>query len=154
MSEVIASPLVRFHYNVPDRMAYVCDMLRKAARRRLGASVVAPPEILALISRRLWTCDDQAFIPHRIVPGGGGRLPADELDAIWLVQALADQPRCQPVVINLTDQPLVELEGANTLVEVVPLDADERDAGRRRWKQYASQGWKVEPVDALAGADS
>ena len=65
-----------------------------------------------------------------------------------------DQPLAQPVLINLRADPLGEALGAHTVVEVVPHDADERDAGRSRWKSYAHRDWKVEPVDASAGASS
>jgi DNA polymerase-3 subunit chi len=161
------STVVRFHYNVADRLGYVADMLAKASRRRLRAAVLGPAPALDALSRRLWTLDDTAFVAHRRW-SPGAQAPAARHERLWLLEQL-ELPGVPwpPVLIHLGGfgeaagreggealqdgalQPPAEVQ---TLVEVIALDADDRDAGRRRWKQYHALGYRVEPIDALSSA--
>ena len=172
-----AGPLVRFHFNVSDRLAYVHTMLSKTARRSLQVAVLGPRPLLDELSRRLWTTDDISFIAHQRWPGAGA--PASAHNRIWLIEVgrgggdgveadVDDEASAEsidgagdavfldaaasgvnaPVLINLSRKTPLQWPGLSTLVEVVPLDADERDAGRRRWKTYQAQGLTIESVDA------
>jgi DNA polymerase-3 subunit chi len=163
------SPVVRFHYNVADRLGYVADMLAKASRRRLPAVVLGPAPTLDALSRKLWTWNDTAFVAHRRW-SPGEPAPAARHERVWLIEQLQLPAVPWPsVLINLGDggEPGLVLggpglrggavslpPGVQTLVEVIALDADDRDAGRRRWKQYHGLGYRVEPVDALGSASS
>ena len=53
---------VEFHFNVPDRLVYACRLLRKAARKRVGVAVIAPPPTLDSFDRLLWTFGDTDFV--------------------------------------------------------------------------------------------
>jgi DNA polymerase-3 subunit chi len=150
---MLTSPQVRFHFNVPDRLGYVLRLLRKSMQQRLGATVLADAPLLDALSQRLWTWDDLSFIAHwRVRPGVAVRAPNHQ--RIWLLDDLALQARPQPVLIQLKAEPVEDVNefGAfEKLIDVVSLDADERDAGRRRWKAYQRQGWRVEAIDAQGG---
>jgi DNA polymerase-3 subunit chi len=166
----MSAPRVRFHFNVGDRLAYVHSMLSKTARLRLPASVLGPKEMLDELSRRLWTANDTSFIAHQRWPASPS--PSSQ-NRIWLIdvggdgvagldgghseeiavshshfEAAASAGVAAPVLINLSRRVPLGWPGLTTLVEVVPMDADERDAGRRRWKTYQAQGLTIEAVDA------
>jgi DNA polymerase-3 subunit chi len=134
---------VSFHFNVPDRLAYVCRLLRKATRLGAGVVVVAPTSTLADLDRVLWTFDALEFVPHLRLPSGA--VPAKRLaeTPVWLVESVADAPR-HDVLLNLDSNLPAGYEAFARVIEVVTADAKERAKARERWKQYAARGDSIE----------
>lgn len=130
---------VSFHFNVPDRLAYVCRLLRKATRLGASVVVVAPTSTLADLDRALWTFDALEFVPHLRLPPGTA--PANRLaeTPIWLVESVADAPR-HDVLLNLDSKLPAGYEAFARVIEVVTADAQERASARERWKQYTAHG--------------
>ena len=60
---------VEFHTSVTDPVAFAGRLLRRAARQGVRVQVTAPPEVLSLLDRNLWTAEAQDFVPHVRMPG-------------------------------------------------------------------------------------
>ena len=55
---------VAFHFNVPDKMNYVCRILRKASQAKARVVVSGPPKELQTLDEALWTFSPHSFIAH------------------------------------------------------------------------------------------
>lgn len=133
---------VDFHFNVPDRLAYSCRLLRKASRQGAGVAVAGPAAVLDALDRLLWTFEDTEFVPHLRL-GAEARVPPRlQSTPVWLVDA-AQQASHLPVLLNLNEQPADGFESFARLIEVVGSDPVEREAARRRWRHYASRGYSI-----------
>lgn len=141
---------VQFHFNVPDRLAYACRLLRKALRiGSSGVAVTAPAATLARLDRTLWTFEPGEFIPHVLVHGDGAPPPRLRRTPIWLVER-AEQAAHHPVLVHLGDAPAEGFESFPRLIEVVSTDAEEREAARARWKHYSARGYEIKKFEAAA----
>ncbi len=134
---------VSFHFNVPDRLAYACRLLRKATRQGAHVVVTAPSATLNLLDRSLWTFDPLEFVPHvRVMPGAA---PAPRLldTPVWLVEEASDAAR-REVLLNLGLEPPAGFESFARVIEIVSTDEHERSSGRQRWKHYATRGYDIQ----------
>lgn len=134
---------VAFHFNVPDRRAYACRLLRKAYRS--GARVVVTGESaqLAELDRLLWTFEALEFIPHWRGPTVD-ELPA-RLHATPVLLSTGHSARFgHDVLVNLgRDVPQAYTQYAR-VIEVVGRDDLDRDGARGRWRQYSAEGCPIE----------
>lgn len=134
---------VAFHFNVPDRRAYACRLLRKAYRS--GARVVVTGESaqLAELDRLLWTFEALEFIPHWRGPTVD-ELPA-RLHATPVLLSTGHSARFgHDVLVNLgRDVPQAYTQYAR-VIEVVGRDGLDRDGARVRWRQYSAEGCPIE----------
>ena len=55
---------VAFHFNVPDKMNYVCRLLRKATQAKARVVVAGPQQALQTLDEALWTLTPQSFVAH------------------------------------------------------------------------------------------
>lgn len=133
---------IQFHFNVPDRLAYACRLLRKATRSVAGVAVSGPWSTLSRLDRELWTFEDLAFLPHLLLRGG--QRPADRLreTPLWLVERAEDAAHL-PVLVHLGDEPAEGFESFQRLIEVVSGDEAEREAARSRWRHYKHRGYEI-----------
>ncbi len=143
---------VEFHTGVVDKLGAACRFLRNA--HAAGASVVVCGERAALdrLDSALWTFEPLSFLPHLRLKGTAcpptlARTPICLVDDPSAVAA-------RQVLLNVGP---AMVEGWNTferVVELVSGDADDADAGRQRWRQYAA--WPgidlVHPTRAAAGS--
>ncbi len=133
---------VEFHFNVADRLAYGCRLLRKASRRRVGVAVTAPAPILDALDRLLWTFADTDFVAH-IRVSAAAPVPAHlQSTPVWLVERSEDGGHL-PVLLNLGEEPADGFGSFERLIEIVSVDPAEREAGRQRWRHYASRGYSI-----------
>jgi len=134
---------VAFHFNVPDRRAYACRLLRKAYRA--GARVVVTGESaqLAELDRLLWTFEPLEFIPHWRGPSADG-LPV-RLQATPVLLTVDHSARFgHDVLVNLgRDVPHAYTQYAR-VIEVVGRDDFDREGARGRWRQYSAEGCTIE----------
>ena len=143
---------IHFHFNVPDRLAYACRLLRKALKRgSSGVAVCGPPTTLTRLDRTLWTFDPQEFIPHLMLRAGETPPPRLRRTPIWLVED-AQQGGHHPVLVHLGEEPVAGFESFSRLIEIVSTDDEGRDAARRRWKHYAGRGYAIEKYDVAGSA--
>jgi DNA polymerase-3 subunit chi len=133
---------VSFHFNVPDRLAYACRLLRKATRSGAHVVVAAPAATLMQLDRALWTFDPIEFVPHLRVAPGAAVAPRLRDTPLWLVEQTADAAR-HDVLLNLGPQPPLGFESFARVIEIVSTEDDERAAGRERWKHYAGRGYDI-----------
>ena len=139
---------VTFHSGVSDKLAYACRLLRKAYRSNARVVVSGPAETLARLDKLLWVFDDLEFIPHVharagvMVPRPLNRTP------IWLVDPGVAPPHNE-VLLQLGLEPSIDCEAFGRVIEVVSTEPADRDAARRRWRQYEARGHRI--VHHVAG---
>ena len=133
---------VEFHFNAADRLAYVCRLLRKAARQGAGVAVSAPLETLTRLDSLLWTFDPIEFVPHVRLRGDERVAPRLQATPVWLVES-AEQAAHHPVLVNLGAGAPTGFESFRRLIEVIGVHDDDRADGRMRWKHYASRGYPI-----------
>jgi DNA polymerase III subunit chi len=141
---------VQFHFNVPERMDYVCRLLRKAVKSQACVRVCGPEATLQQLDRQLWTFEPLDFVPHIYLKPGQVLPAALQITPILLQESLSDadaQSLPQHVLLNLGATVITGFEAFNRLIEVVSLDQFDRDAARVRWKYYADSGLEISRHD-------
>lgn len=140
---------VAFHFNVPDRRAYTCRLLRKAYRA--GARVVVTGESaqLAELDRLLWTFEALEFIPH------WRGASADELPARFQATPVLLSPGHSArfghdVLVNLGQDVPQAYTQYQRVIEIVGRDDLDRDGARGRWRQYSAEGCSIERHEVRA----
>jgi DNA polymerase-3 subunit chi len=136
---------VAFHFNAPDKLAYACRLLRKAAGIGARVAVTAEAEFLQRLDTALWTFSPLDFVAHATVRQGPALL---EASPVALVDSALDAPY-QQVLLNLGDKVPEGFERFERLIEVVTLDEADRLRARDRWKHYASRGYAIERKDLV-----
>jgi DNA polymerase-3 subunit chi len=142
---------VSFHFNVPDRMAYACRLLRKAVRRGARVVVAAPETVLSRFDRHLWVFEPLDFVPHVHAQAGRAVAPRLQDTPVWLTAQVQDAPH-QEVLLNLGDELVPGFESFQRVVELVSVDGPDRTAGRSRWKHYADRGYAITRHDVAGEA--
>ena len=132
---------VTFHFNVPDKLAYACRLLRKATGAGSRVVVTGEPELLRSLDTELWTFSPLDFIAHC----HQGEAEPAMLAASPVV--LAPVPRGTPhqeVLVNLGGPVPEGFERFERLIELVSVDEPDRLAARTRWKHYADRGYAIQ----------
>lgn len=142
---------VTFHFKVPDRLQYVCRLLRKAYRAGVSATVAADAATLERLDRLLWTFDAQSFVPH--VRALADLPPEAHLvdTPLWLVESLDQGPASHRVLVQLHDVLPVGVDRFDRIHEVVSLEPDVLEPARARWRAHAAAGRRMVRHDATAG---
>ena len=55
---------IGFHFNMPDKLAYACRLLRKAYAAGGPVGVVGPAPAIEALDTELWRFSALDFIPH------------------------------------------------------------------------------------------
>lgn len=131
---------IAFHFNVRDKLAYACRLLRKAWRTGAQVGAVGRDEWLADLDRALWSFEPLEFVPHARV--GRASEPVAALTRLWLAATPSELPH-QSVLVNFGDEVPAGFERFERLIEVVTTDEADRLAGRRRWKYYSDRGYAI-----------
>jgi len=133
---------ITFHSGVPDKLAYACRLLRKAYRSNARVVASGPADTLGRLDKLLWVFDDLEFIPH-VHARAGATLPrAMASTPIWLVDAGVAPPH-NDVLLQLGLEPQLDCEAFARVIEVVSNEPADRDAARRRWRQYEARGYRI-----------
>ncbi len=142
---------VAFHFNVPDKLHYVCRVARKVLRHGQRLVITGPPDTLAHLDELLWQLTRQDFIAHCTAQA------SEELLAASPVLLLTDlsQTRHHQVLLNLGDTIPVGFEKFERLIEVVSADDEtDRQHARTRWRGYSSQGYDIVRHDLTLHKDA
>lgn len=122
-----------------EPLLLVCELAKKAVASGQPCLVLCAslPQAEAL-DDLLWSFDEDAFVPHKIV--GSDDEDGDEDVEVLLVPPGADaSPR--PLLVNLRDTPV---EGDfQRVLEVVPPDPAAREPLRQRWRAYQARGFTL-----------
>jgi DNA polymerase-3 subunit chi len=131
---------VAFHFGAPDKLAYVCRLLRKAASA--GARVVAVVEgpMASVLDQALWALAPVAFVPH-VGPQAEPR--AQTRSAVVLVTPEEPLPQGFGVLVNLASEVPSDFQRFARVIEVVSLDDTDRQQARQRWKHYQQLGYAI-----------
>ncbi len=141
---------IQFHFNVSDRLAYACRLLRKALRTVSGISVLGEAEELARLNRQLWTFEPAEFLPHLLLRTGAPPAAQGDITPLWLLTDLVLSPPQHSVLVNLGAAPVSGFDRFARLVEVVSTQANDREAARSRWRHYAALGYAIEKFEVGA----
>jgi len=133
---------VSFYTGVADRLPYLCRLLRKAQQSGAQVGVVGPAHLLERLDAALWSFEPTEFVPHlRLTPG---QAPAPALAATPIVLSEAVSALAhREVLLNLGNEVPEGFEAFARVLEVVSLDAAQKQAGRARFKFYKEQGFEV-----------
>ena len=134
---------IEFHFNVPDKLAYGCRLLRKAHSSGACITVTAESGLLAELDALLWGFGATEFVPHCTETAPATTLA---VTPIVLTGAPANAPH-QDVLVNLGSQVPAGFEGFRRFIEVVSLSPEDMQIGRRRWKHYAARGYALKKHD-------
>lgn len=131
---------VAFHFNAPDKLGYACRLVRKAWGN--GAQVVVTGEegFLRELDLALWSFSALDFLPHCHAAAQGQRVQSRS--PIVLASAPPSAPHRQ-VLVNLGASVPEGFERFERLIEVVSVEPDDRQQGRRRWRHYKDRGYAV-----------
>ncbi len=135
---------IAFHFNVPDKLAYSCRLLRKAYLSGARVAVTAEPEVLAELDALLWSFSSAQFLPH--CAAATACVATRTATPIVLATSLADCPQHE-ILVNLGQGIPAGFEGFERFIEVVALSPEDVVAGRSRWKHYAARGYALKRHD-------
>ena len=130
---------IAFHFNAPDRLAYVCRLLRKAVAAEAQLVVVGPPDQLDRLDSDLWTFSASDFVPHCRAQAEPEVLSASPV----VLAADTDGLSYRQVLVNLGDDVPAGFERFERVIEVVGLNDSDRQLARNRWRHYADRGYAI-----------
>lgn len=143
---------VEFHSGVSDKLGFACRLLRKAQQQGKRVCVFGAAELLRALDERLWSFEPLSFVAHaRLGPGREPSATLADATRIWLVEPGAAAPH-QDIALNLGAQALPDAAAWARVIDVVADDADDRAAGRRRWRAYEAQGCSIQHHPRTAAA--
>ena len=130
---------IAFHFNAPDRLEYVCRLLRKAVAADAQLVVVGPPDQLDRLDSDLWTFSATDFVPHCRAQAEPELVAASPVVLATQIEGL---PHRQ-VLVNLGVEVPTGFERFERVIEVVGLDDTDRQLARTRWRHYADRGYTM-----------
>lgn len=134
---------VAFHFNVPDKLAYSCRLLRKAWGSGARVVVTGEPDTLGRLDQMLWTFSPLEFVPHCQLGASAATVAATP---VLLAHSLDACPHHE-VLVNLGQQVPDGFERFERFIELVTLADDDRAAARSRWKHYTDRGYAMKRHD-------
>jgi DNA polymerase-3 subunit chi len=141
---------IEFHFNVPDKLAYTCRLLRKACRTGVKAVVTAEPGLLTELDQLLWRFSATEFVPHCVAASNGQMLA---VTPVLLADQLENCP-ADRVLINLGQSVPNDFERFERFIEVVSGQENDRLVGRQRWKHYKDRGFALKQNDLSTSRES
>lgn len=142
---------VAFHFGAPDKLAYTCRLLRKAASSGAKVVVVADAASVARLDADLWAVSPTDFVTHC---NEAAEIAVQSRSSVVFVSQPGDALGVRDVLVNLGEALPEGFEHFNRLIEVVSTDEVDRDGARKRWKLYTEQGYAIVRHDlTLKSAD-
>ena len=140
---------IDFYFNADDRLEVACRLAGKALQKNNRVLIYAPQaEVAQRIDRMLWTAQAVSFLPHCAAHDP----LAAETPVLIATDAEPPAVACE-VLLNLAAECPPFFERHERLLEIVPLEEAERQAGRARYAFYRDRGYAIRNHDlAKAGA--
>ena len=135
---------VAFHFNVPEKLAYACRLLRKATGAGSRVVVTGDAEMLRSLDIELWTFSPLEFIPLCHAAAAEPQVLA--ASPVVLAETARGTPH-QDVLVNLGNRIPDGFERFERLIEVVSREEGDRQDARARWKHYADRGYAIKTHD-------
>ncbi len=137
---------VEFHVNQPDKLHYVCRLLRKAYRAGANMVVTAEQSLLDALDPLLWQFSATEFVPHCSFQS-----PALTLAATPIVLTTElDKCGFSQVLINFGQSVASGFERFERVIEVASILDSDLQAARVRWKYYQERGYPLKRHEAVA----
>jgi DNA polymerase-3 subunit chi len=136
---------IDFYFNAADRLQVACRLAGKALSQKKRMLIYAPePDTASRIDKLLWTWPAIGFVPHCALHDPlAGETPI-------LITSEAESARDCELLLNLGADCPPHFERFERLLEVVPADEAERQAGRSRYRFYQSRGYRISHHDLAA----
>ena len=132
---------VSFYTGVPDRLTYVCRLLRKAQQSGARVGVLAPPAMLDRLDAALWSFEATEFVPHaRWKPGREALMAATPL----LLAEHLEPLRGMGVLLNLSPELQEDIGSFSRVLEVLSRDPEQVQLGRQRFRRYKELGHQLD----------
>lgn len=137
---------VDFHFNAPDKLPYVCRLLRKASGQGHRVGVLADQDTSHLLNQLLWNLNASDFVTHCLLADSPSLLEHSSVifAANWEDLIALEQ---LDVFLNLNDLPPPSLDGIERLIEVVGPEERDKSSARLRWKHYSQLGFQINRFD-------
>jgi DNA polymerase-3 subunit chi len=139
---------IAFHFNVPDKLAYSCRLLRKAYLSGARVVVTAEPAVLTELDQLMWSFSPAEFVPHCRADASASTVAATP---VLLAESLDASSLHHGVLVNLGQGIPAEFGRFERFIEVVSRTDDDRLAARSRWKHYTDRGYSMKRHDLAAG---
>lgn len=133
-----------FHFGAPDKLAYACRLLRKAVSSGAQVTVLADAARLQSLDGALWALSATDFVPHCMADAEPKVL---HRSAVVLTSELDQLDTRRHVLVNLSDAVPAGFDAFARLIEVVSLDATDREYARQRWRHYTALGYAIDRHD-------
>ena len=133
---------VSFYTAVPERLAYVCRLLRKAQQTGAQIGVCGSATLLERLDKALWSFEATEFVPHLHLPTGAAADSRSAVTTILLAEHCEALPH-REVLLNLGMAIPANFEQFQRVLEVVSKDPEQVEAGRQRFRQYKQLGHAV-----------
>ncbi len=130
---------IAFHFNVENRLAYLCRLLRKAVAGGAKLVVTGQNDDLQQLDLMLWTFSPTDFVPHCAFEVND---TLRKNSAVILASKL-DSTLPGAIVVNLGESVPVGFERHQRVIEIVTGDVMNRKLARARWKFYADAGYQL-----------
>jgi len=132
---------IEFHFNAPDKLAYVCRLLRKASSVERGLWVIAPGDMLQPLAAALWAVSATDFVTHCHASD------ASLLDYSLVILSTVCPDKAIKTGIHLGEACPEGFDRFERWIEVVSTDPSDRAQARIRWKHYAALGYALQRKD-------
>lgn len=142
-----------FHFNVAERIPYLCRLLRKAAAAGKSTLVLLPEEDVPALDQALWIHASDTFVPHAVCGQSSAVVLKHSL--IWLAHQVPTADPLLPMRSVLVNTLWALPEGWSEyerVLELVGLDAVDRQHARARWRLYTEAGLTLGQHDAAVQA--
>ncbi len=130
---------VSFHTGVPERLSYLCRLLRKAQQSGSRIGVVGPAHLLDRLDRELWVFGALEFVPHVRLRPGRALAPRLANTPIQLTEDAQALPH-REVLLNIGVELPEGFDAFQRVLEVVSKDPEQVQAGRQRFRRYEQLG--------------
>jgi DNA polymerase-3 subunit chi len=131
---------IAFHFGAPDKLAYACRLLRKAAGSGAKVQVVGDDATLAQLDSDLWALSSTDFVTHCQAAADE---PVRKRSTVVLSSTGVIQAGARDVLVNMGNAVPDGFEAFNRLIEVVSTNGADRDLARGRWKIYTERGYAI-----------
>ena len=124
-----------------ERYRFACKLIETAYQKGSFCYVQTDsPQQSHTLDELLWTFKPNSFVPHQIYQG---KLP--EFPNTILIGNQPAPEQWQKVILNLTNYfPLVPLNNAEKILEIIDNNAPLKELARERWRYYKKMGLKLE----------
>ena len=137
---------IAFHTGIADPLDYACRLLRKAHRSGARVAVHGEAALLDRLDQQLWVFEPLEFIPHVLLPRDAGDADRLARTPVVLVRPGASAPAACRVAVSLGGAEVGDATSYDRVIAIVGTDPEERDAARRRWRDYERAGHAVSHV--------